>query len=492
MSGEQIKVRYAVTSMELFHHFSTTPRYPNFIVCKVMADGEVGEQIARQANAFVASRHSPNEQALVQRGGSLYWRCEQEPPQESQFDDGMHWSLVKNRQEFAAPPVFEFDSDQRSVWTDPLRSRGFHVWCIVQPGEEGQPHSGSEPAGRTQWWVVADHTVSDGLGGVQYVSDLLIAVNNLRQARPPGDGLRRLDHDRMARRNDLGMLTRDYLRHWYKQPIAAFGLAKFFFRRFHVLTPQQQCDISDTSRPGVCGRWMGDDMPGAIATLAKSQSVSANTILISAMFYAVKAWLKRYRPDAEFANRAVRVVMPISLRNKSDLRLPVTNRATLVQIDRDAKQMQDPHSLMKYLDREIRIVVGWQFHKIFPAVIRLMSAVPGWLKRSARSVRPRGTIVFTNLGEPFRALDRAMAKDNAAEEIAVDPVGPIRAGMPINFTVHRRGDRYRLSAHFDRRLITREQAEAFLEIFERECRALMETTGEPVRSAGTNPESGSV
>jgi len=64
-------------------------------------------------------------------------------------------------------------------------------------------------------------------------------------------------------------------------------------------------------------------------------------------------------------------------------------------------------------------------------------------------------------------------KRNWAEQLQLidfDFVGPIRPGIPVNFTLQRHQQRYRLSLHFDRRVLSEESAEEFLASIESELK----------------------
>jgi hypothetical protein len=142
--------------------------------------------------------------------------------------------------------------------------------------------------------------------------------------------------------------------------------------------------------------------------------------------------------------------------------------------------MREADSFLHYLDREIKIIVGWEFDKIFLLMIRLMSVSRWWLHRVANNPRARGTIVFTNLGQPFRSFEKRAKRvarsiqdsDTSTEIVDFDFAGPTRSAMPLSFTIQRHQQRYRISARFDERVLASEQAASFLERVEIELSKL--------------------
>jgi hypothetical protein len=316
----------------------------------------------------------------------------------------------------------------------------------------------------------AHHVSSDGVGGVQFISDLCQVYDNLYAGREWDFGLRKLDLGLLADRGRWGVLKRSYLKHIWKQPIAVLGMLNFLTRSFKLFHPQTPSLSPTTNMPGITGAWINPSETEAIKSFCDRCNTRVNSLAMAAVFYATQQWLHNANPIDDRSGkpkkmRWVRMLLPVSYRNKSDLRLPMTNKTTIVQIDRNSDQMKNRQSFLHYLNREIEIVIGWQFDKFFLMAIVLMSLWPRWLERAATTKQAQGTIVFTNLGEPFRlkkVAQRGWVGPLAWEDF--DLVGPLRPEMPVNFTLQRYQDRYRMSLHFDRRVITPTQAQAFLKM----------------------------
>ena len=354
---------------------------------------------------------------------------------------------------------------------------GTHVWYLP-PVSTTTQHNSQEvdqthAAAKSMLFFAIHHSVTDGLGGSRIINELLIAYDNLAAGRAWDDGLRRLDPARLSQRNRLGLNRWDYLKHLWKQPIALAGMAKFLIRSFRVIGGVDN-HASDDQTPRLIGRWVSEDLSAQIDRSAAEKSISANSIAMASVFYALPTWLRQQNNASE--EKWFRMVLPISIASKDDLRSPIANRATIVQVDRCEDQMRDVDSFLHYLDREVKIIVGWQFDKLFLLLVRLMSVSRGWLRRSATNPRARGTIVFTNLGQPFRSVEKRLKKlsrtaantDHLTDIVDFDYAGPTRCGMPLNFTIQRHQQRYRITARFDGRVLTTEQADRFLDQVETE------------------------
>ena len=454
-----------LSSMEKFHLAADSADFPNTIFCRMRFSGEIDETIARDATKRMLKRHLL---ILKTIGGAGQWELSADDSEETldaKLERMLTWTYCDgqdpvNEDSFAPKLQTEFDNAVVPQ-VDINAEHGLRAWVYVG-------------SGHTMILTGIHHAAGDGGGGIQLLSDFFQVYDNLCSDRDWDHGLRRLDISLLKERGRIGLFTKNYLRHLWKQPIALLGMAKFMLRKFRVFEPNKKTLTPTTNFPGILGCWLNESDSANIQSFADDQNVRVNSVAMAAVFNACQKWLDR-GDDAETTGW-IRMLLPISYRAKSDLRLPVTNKATIVQVDRCKKQMRNGKAFLFYLNREIDIVVGWQFDKIFLMVIGLLAKLPGRLKRSADDPSARGTIVFTNLGEPFRL--KKVVKRNWSGQlhwIDFDFVGPIRPAMPVNFTLQRHQERYRLSLHFDRRVLTEESATEFLASIADELKGLQQS-----------------
>ena len=447
-----------LTSIERFHLLSGNSAHPNVLFCRVTIAGALKRNLLEEAIECVARRHYIFNRRLADSSQKPAWIA----------DPDCQTSMLSWMQALDGGPSDAFfmpTSRELETKLDLNKTSGTHIW--YQPPASNAAHS--------MLFFAIHHSVTDGLGATRIANELLIAYDNLVAGRAWDDGLRQLDPARLSQRHRLGLNRWAYWKHLWKQPIALAGMVKFLFRSFHVINgvnnnassaPNSESDAQPFE---MSGRWISEDLSAQIDRLAAEKSISANSIAMASVFYALPVW-SREQNDAP-AEKWFRMVLPISIASKDDLRSPITNRATIVQVDRCADQMRDVDSFLYYLDREVKIIVGWQFDKLFLLVVGMMSVSRWWLRRSAANPRARGTIVFTNLGQPFRSVDKRAKKfsrgaadaGHPTEVIDFDAAGPTRSAMPLNFTIQRHQQRYRITARFDGRILTSDQADRFLQ-----------------------------
>jgi hypothetical protein len=451
-----------LTSMEKFHVAADSAEFPNTIFCRMRFSGEIDQPIAREATKRILKRHLLIFKTINNAGQWTIAAHDTEQTLDAKLDRMLTWTYCDGQQPIVddsfAPPLPTKFGDAVVPQVDLNAEHGLRAWVYVG-------------SGHTMILTGIHHAAGDGGGGIQLLSDFFRVYDNLCSDRDWDFGLRKLDVNLLQSRGDIGFFSRKYLRHAWKQPIALLGMAKFVLRKFRSFEPHTKTLTPATNFPGITGRWLNESDSANVQSFADSRNIRVNSVAMAAVFGACQKWLDR-DGDIE-SNGWIRMLLPISYRAKSDLRLPVTNKATVVQVDRCREQMRNDKAFLHYLNREIDIVVGWQFDKIFLMVIGLLAKLPGRLKRAANNPAARGTIVFTNLGEPFR-LKKVVKRNWAGQMkwIDFDFVGPIRPAMPVNFTLQRHQQRYRLSLHFDRRVLTEESAMDFLASIENQLKAI--------------------
>lgn len=448
-----------MTSIEKFHWFDDDPKYPNVVFCRMRVHGKLDEKISHDAWQVVVQRQPFGDVRPEKQNGRWNWVAgpRAENPGNVSFDswDGTRFTWEEFDQ---VPDDWQFNDHRIKSPT------GSFLGVVTFPN----PANNSEHI--SEVWLYVHHAIGDGAGSIQCINDWMNVYANLVGDKVSDKGLHRLDTDLLRKRNSLGMLTWRYLKHLWKQPIALFGATKFVFRKTAELLPakhQPESRKDDDNYPNILGDWISEEQVQRLSQHAQSNDVMLNSVLLSEFYGAIIDWRKQYA-DHQFGDW-IRVIFPMSIRNVSDRRLPVANRATLVQIDRCEKDMQDMKKFYQHLNREIMIIRGWQLDKIFLLAIRILSVFEPILRRAAGNGKSRGMAVFTNLGEPLRKSERTSARQPNSEAFIrpyeFDFTGPIRHGTPVNLTISRYAKRIRVSLQYDRSTIGSELATRLLNAY---------------------------
>ena len=462
-----------MTSIERFHCLDEDTKFPNLIFFRFRIDGKINSDLAKQAWQAALERQPFGDVVPERINGQWFWVSGPRAKGNRSVDA---WNGARfEYQELDTPPDWNYDQHRTRSKTGSYL--GISVWRTHSPRPTAADKQSQNARSRqtetdtigftTEVMFYVHHAIADGAAAVSVVNDWMLIYANLRSGRPVHNGIHRLDCDLFQKRNCLGLLEWRYLRHLPKQPVALYGAIKFSFRKTAELIPavvrQQTEDPVDTSHerfPQIVGRWIDESKVKKLVEQSEIHGVMLNSVLLGQFYLALIHWrqLQGFHSDQDW----IRVILPMSIRNVSDRRLPSANRATIVQIDRRKKDMADVGKLYQNLDHEIRVIRGWQLDKMFLLAIRGLAIFDTLLTRSVGNKKSRGMAVFTNLGDPLRKSVRASMRepDSTAyiRPMEIDPVGPIRKGTPVNVSISRFESRIRISMHYDASELSRDQA----------------------------------
>ena len=446
-----------MSSIEKFHWYDSRPSYPNFIFGRLEFGKQIDPTLAETAWRLALARQPLAVVQPLKIKRRWYWvsGISDESVGISSKNRGFNYQESKS-----SPEPWNFDESESRLMISS------HLEIRVGTAEASAGGTRGEKSGfLTLVYFAVHHAISDGAGALLVVNEWITIYSNLEAGRAATEGLRRLESKRLRSRNHLGILRWSYLKHLLKQPVALFGATKFLLRTSIDLSAQKDtADGLTRLYPAIIGRWVDGDAVRGLNRESSRLGVTLNSIMLGRLFISLSKFLAMNGGNAK--SGWVRVILPISIRVMSDRRMPATNRTTIVQLDRRINGMALLDSFYQNLDREVQIIRGWQLDKMFLICIRLLSAFEPLLRHVVGSRKSRGTVVFTNLGEPFRKLVKSQAcraKFSGEEIDQFDLVGPVRKGTPLNYSIARHGDRIRVSLHYDASVFSFSRANELLE-----------------------------
>lgn len=474
-----------LTSIEKLYLFDSSDRFPNRITGRLLFDDRIDFKIAQAACFWLGERHPVLGCTIENFHGRLYWKRDPdlyrvEDAQAARESDGnfdvpiCHWFHYVELQETptAAPDFIRL-----------LKGVEYYRPCMVirsWPDHAGDRADAAGASKESDWrsevWFSIHHAYCDGAGGVQIMNDWMEIYQNLINQREPEWNLSGLDERRFLTRNQLGFTSWKFIRNLPFQPIGLFGATKFVFRKTAGLSAtmesgdkksKQSVDAASAFESG----WLDPDELRAVEEFAAKNNFNVNAKLLGDLYGVLFRWRQRFETNAS-PKQWMRIILPINLRDIGDRRLSAANRSSLIQVDR---QPHEGHAAVGYyrsIQREIGTVLKFQLDRMFLIMIRLISGSSKLLQSVAQNPKPRGLAIFTNLGKPFRRLERRVAnethlKRGATQEIQLQPseidfLAPLRLGTPINFSVAKYLDRLRVTLHYDPLVIARGEAQNLL------------------------------
>lgn len=470
--------RVRMSSIEAFHLHSATEAWPNCITGRFHFRGLVDIELAKQAWFHCLSRQTFAAWEVDTRGRAK-WNVTTDDGRLRRLADATFHEIPFEEPKW---PTCETEhslpdmNDRGLPAIEVSKDAGYGLWCVR-----------SEIEDRTTIFFSADHTLGDGAGALGFAREFMIVYHNLVNQEDINRGLVKLDWHRWKSRSALGLFKWSFLKFLPCQAIGLFGATKFVFRKFSTIEPAEKSESTDFKSPGMIGHTISPRILDELNDRSERLGVSPNSILMTVLFRVMNqvrtAVDADTSPTSQWIDRKwIRLVLPISIRSLADRKLPCTNKASLVQIERTLEQVANADGAAQTIDREVRIIMGFKLDFVFLIAIRMISVFPALLRFVAGNQKSRGTAVFTNLGEPFRKTRTCNFRTvGNVELVDYDLCGPIRCGTPINFSwltfrrpvedqlkVHAR-----VSLHFDRSIVSAEAAQSILHAFVKELQDIV-------------------
>ena len=319
------------------------------------------------------------------------------------------------------------------------------------------------------------HACCDGLGGVLFIEDLLLAYA-LACGDPPDQlKFRPLDPHRLHDRGRLGLSFPALLRMAPQQLVGVLRGRQFLTRRPVPLVPHQACPNDDNppnSYPTTL-RYLFDEettMRGRRA--AQRLGVTLNDLLIGDLFLALAQW--RSRQNIGNDGDWLRMVIPMNLRRADARSLSAANMVGNAFLDRRGRDFADPARLLRSIHKEMALVKRWHLGLAFIFLANAYRWLPGGLEKSIRADRCISSCMLTNVGKPFGRLPlsdrqgRLVAGNVTLENIGFIPPTSPYSCVSVCLTMFAR--RLGFTMHYDPRPLSAGQAADLLDTYVRRIR----------------------
>jgi hypothetical protein len=369
--------------------------------------------------AFAARRH-PLCRAVVEtsRFGNRHWRLTDDVHPRIDFETGCGTS-----------PSWDHSPDL-------TQESGVRV--VVNPRSAGATIT-----------VHFHHACSDGVGGLQWIEDMLAQYALLKGSSSAELRLAEIDAGRLADRARYRVPSYEGRQWWL------WGLRELydFFCRvpspLAVPTPRA-LPIDEQSR-GMIQHQFSIAETQQLRNMAQARDAGLNDLLLRDLFATIAHWNETYSPGGD---RWYRVTMPSSLRERDDSQTPATNLISYTLLNqRHATAAGDPERLLQYVRSESDELRRMPRGTMFLDGISIAAAIPGALRTALRMPLCMSTAVLTNVGDPCRRFTVRFPRDGALIRVGnlrvarFGGVPPLRRKTHASFGVNTYAGRLTLNLH---------------------------------------------
>lgn len=313
------------------------------------------------------------------------------------------------------------------------------------------------------------HACTDALGMCLFIEDLMMLYARNVAAIESHVQLRPLDNQRMPLRNNFGLTWKKTLQLIPLQILGLHVVGKFFLRNAVPLgiPPQEKVDAKQqVVFPSPMSLDLDADTTSKVIAAAKRKNVTVNDLLARDLFLAINNW--RSRNETPLKKGWVRFFVPINHRVPEDATLSAANIMSAVFLERHPGQLNDPESLLRSIQAQMRKVKRYQLGFLFIAAHALFSRIPRLRNRVIHQRQCISSCVFSNIGVVFKhsSLPQRDGKLLVGDAMLdkVDFVAPLRPLTSAAFCVNTYANRLNINLHFDPRAISRLQANELLQI----------------------------
>lgn len=387
----------------------------------------------------MAARRHPLVSANLRRSrmGRLKW-----VPSANDFKP--RWIGTADATDFAASQPYDLSNEP-----------GVRIW-VQQRGEVARV------------FVEFHHACCDGAGGMSFMDDVFalyasqtgsatadlppLEMSRLKSrgkfASEGGTFVQRLQNHAADLGHSLTMALRQ------PQPVAAAGGS-------HVLKRQTW------SADRFITRRLGKSMYQSLRAAAVSQSVTLNDFLVSRLFLTLRLWNERYQPNEK---GWLRILIPVNLRNRSDLSMPLTNRLSYGFITRRSEEVLGDSSLTQSVSAENARLRRIGLPRRLLQKFALMQCTGLWPLVFSKK-RCLATAVFSNLGDPTRRFRTRFPRESGSIRIGdvlmtgFEGTTALRPMTRVGVFMNTFGNEVTISTRLDPRLYSVADADAFLDLF---------------------------
>jgi len=339
--------------------------------------------------------------------------------------------------------------------------------------------------GASELTVQFHHACCDGMGGGQFIEDLLLSYAQACGDPPAQYKLAPLDSRKLQQRWRFGLTIPALLRMAPRQLMGALGGWRLITRSPEPLIPERRAPNRDRPSQGYPAtlHHLFDEETTALARRTSQRlGATLNDLLARDLFLALARWRSRQNLDGD--GHWLRMAIPVNLRTPEDGLLPAANVIGNAFLDRRGPDFVDADRLLQGIHEEMGRVKRGRLGLAYIVLANVFRLLPGGLKRKLRADQCVMSCMLTNLGASFIRLPRLDDRGRGtAGNVALDDldfVAPIRPYSCVTLGIATCARKLGITLHYDLRFLTERQAADLFETYVGQIRVSMAASPQPV------------
>jgi len=429
-----------------FEHYLWTddrPAYPMCFVVRMSFDGEMSRDAFEAALDETILRH-PLVECVVDRSLRSWPVWTTRPG----LRPDVNWGRLDEPLSFP-----------HGVPIDLTCESGLRFW--VRGGE-----------GRTELTIQAHHSMTDGLGILRLLGDLLGAYSRRAGDDLPGPKLRPIDVTKLSRRGEVVFQPPEPISRGEVLRASIREAARWFLRRpTQLAAPRVAMNMAGSATatfPKLHVLIVDRVQTKRLLSVTRRHGVTLNDLVLRDMFLAIHDWNRQVSPARP--GRWLRINMPVDLRSRIHQAIPAANTLSYAFLTRHIKDCRDPSRLLDGIRWETEMIKRWNLGLHFLGGLAVGRKLPGLVRLCTSSSLCFATVVQSFVGEISRRFGvrfptqegRLVMGNLVLRKIIAAP--PIRPKTRAAFVVHVYNGELRVSGQYDPRYFRDEDGEQFLTV----------------------------
>lgn len=329
-----------------------------------------------------------------------------------------------------------------------------------------------ESTERSDLILQVHHSCADGLGFFQFIADLLDQYARVTGSPPMLPDSPKPLPEALSGRGTFGLTSGQLLRLLPKQLVGLDGARKFFLRKPIPLVPVSLSPGTDALAadfPAILTRQLSVEELRQLKRAASDQGVTANELMIRALFMAIDQWQRQRVPGPEAG--WLRILIPLNMRTLAKLKAPAANLVSLVFLHRSRAELKHSQELLNGIHRELQLIRRFDLGLTFPLSLYFCKILPGGLAKQVDPNSCRSTCIFSNLGTVLGKLKtpygvgRFETESLRLETIEIANILPPHNHIAFTSSLYAR--KFFITLHYDSRVISKDGANSLFDNFMR-------------------------
>lgn len=317
------------------------------------------------------------------------------------------------------------------------------------------------------------HACTDGLGGVQFIGDLLAFYG--QKTAPEGAELPEIEPiqlDRLRARATFGVAESEAPTKKVSCPfMLGRRLIKLLRRQPVPLVATRSQNPSGTllNFPAIISRVIERPVLQQLKVVAARKAVELNDLYLLEMFQTIREWNQKHGPVRK--GQWLRIGMPTSLRTPLHDQMPAANVVSYMFLTRQAADCDQPDALLADIHRQTSTIVNERQGRFVAIGLKYVLKIPGLLRCLLRMNRCFTSVILTNVGDIRRQFTARFPLKQGrcvAGDVTLDVLTgavPVRPNTRLSTSVGTYAGNLYINFHCDPLSFTKEQAEELADLF---------------------------